>query len=51
MDEKPEIVRIKLEDAQRRTPLSTAAKAFQVKIDTSKTVESITISKVISWMR
>ena len=33
MDEKPEIVRIKLEDDQRRAQLSTATKAFQVKID------------------
>lgn len=38
MDEKPEIVRIKLEDDQRRAQLSTATKAFQVKIDTNKTV-------------
>lgn len=32
MDEKPEIVRIKLEDDQRRAQLSTATKAFQVKM-------------------
>ncbi|MDO5967877.1 hypothetical protein [Lacticaseibacillus paracasei] len=38
MDEKPEIVRIKLEDYPRRAQLSTATKAFQVKIDTNKTV-------------
>ncbi len=38
MDEIPEIVRIKLEDDQRRTAQTVPTKAFQVNIGDNKTV-------------
>lgn len=38
MDEKPEIVRIKLEENQRRQTQSLPTKAFQVRIGDNKTV-------------
>ena len=37
MEQKPEIVRIKLEDAQRR-PQSVPTKALQIKLDANRTV-------------
>lgn len=38
MEEKPEIVRIKLEEDQRHSQFSAPTKAFQIKIDTNKTL-------------
>ena len=38
MEQKPEIVRIKLEDNQRRPQPSVPTKALQIKLDANRTV-------------